>query len=103
MVLGEVELEKWPVEQIKLFEKTAEVRRPVNYLELLEELSTAGVFVGNDSGPGHLAGAIGVPSVVLFGPTKPDVWRPLGPRVTTIHKDPITEITVEAVISAMGL
>ena len=38
----------------------------------------ASAFVGNDSGISHLAAAIGTPGVVLFGPTDPRRWRPLG-------------------------
>lgn len=47
---------------------------PIAKLKLL--MSEAELFVGNDSGPAHIAAAYGVPSVVLFGPTDPDVWRP---------------------------
>ena len=43
------------------------------------------LFVGNDSGPAHMAAAVGCPAVVLFGPTEPDLWRPYGARVTTIR------------------
>jgi heptosyltransferase-3 len=39
-------------------------------------MSGASFFVGNDSGPAHIAAAYGVPCVVLFGPTDPEVWRP---------------------------
>ncbi|MCL4544791.1 MAG: glycosyltransferase family 9 protein [Chloroflexi bacterium] len=42
------------------------------------------VFVGNDSGVTHLAAVLGVPTVALFGPTRPGRWRPLGPRVMII-------------------
>ena len=43
-------------------------------------------FVGNDSGIAHLAASIGVPSVVLFGPTLPQHWAPLGRHVTVLRK-----------------
>ena len=36
----------------------------------------AALFVGNDSGPAHLAAAFGVPVVVLFGSSDPDIWAP---------------------------
>jgi ADP-heptose:LPS heptosyltransferase len=39
-------------------------------------LSQARLFVGNDSGPAHIAAAYGVPCVVVFGPTDPAVWSP---------------------------
>jgi ADP-heptose:LPS heptosyltransferase len=35
-------------------------------------------FVGNDSGVSHLAAAADAPGVVIFGPTDPARWRPLG-------------------------
>jgi heptosyltransferase III len=39
-------------------------------------LAAATLFVGNDSGPAHMAAAFGVPSVVIFGPSDPAVWGP---------------------------
>ena len=44
-------------------------------------LSSAGAYVGNDSGVTHLAAAWGAPVVALFGPTDPRNWAPVGPRV----------------------
>ena len=46
--------------------------------ELASLLLAAEVFVGNDSGVMHLAGALGVPTVGLFGSTNPDWTAPLG-------------------------
>ncbi|GAB4411079.1 MAG: putative lipopolysaccharide heptosyltransferase III [Bryobacter sp.] len=39
-------------------------------------LAEAQIFLGNDSGPAHMAAAFGVPSVVLFGPSDRHVWAP---------------------------
>jgi ADP-heptose:LPS heptosyltransferase len=39
-------------------------------------LSSACFFVGNDSGPAHMAAAFGIPSVVLYGSSDPVVWAP---------------------------
>jgi heptosyltransferase III len=45
-------------------------------------LSRCRLYLGNDSGLTHLAAAVGRPEVlVLFGPTDPRVWAPLGPQV----------------------
>jgi ADP-heptose:LPS heptosyltransferase len=48
-------------------------------------LKRCGVFVGSDSGIAHLAAALKVPSVVLFGPTLPRHWAPLGPHVVALR------------------
>jgi ADP-heptose:LPS heptosyltransferase len=39
-------------------------------------LAGSSLFVGNDSGPAHLAAAFGVPVVVLFGTSDPVIWAP---------------------------
>jgi len=39
-------------------------------------LATAALFIGNDSGPAHMAAALGLPSLVFFGNSDIDLWRP---------------------------
>jgi ADP-heptose:LPS heptosyltransferase len=39
-------------------------------------LAGAALFVGNDSGPAHMAAAFGLPTVVLFGSSRPEIWHP---------------------------
>jgi ADP-heptose:LPS heptosyltransferase len=55
--------------------------------ELASRLAGCRAYVGNDSGVSHLAGLCGARSYVLFGPTSPVVWRPLGPRVRVVDFD----------------
>lgn len=53
--------------------------------ELAAVLRLAGVAVGNDSGPGHLAAAVGTPVVTIFGPTTEAFgFAPRGERVKTV-------------------
>jgi len=87
IVLGEVERARWPAAAIAQCRQTAPVIFPDNYADLLAELATAALFVGNDSGPGHLAAITGVPTLSLFGPTSPVVWKPLGPAAATLQAD----------------
>ncbi len=100
VLLGEVELERFDDGEIKSLESAATVRRPATYLELFNELRTASLLIGNDSGPSHLAGIMGLPTVALFGPTDPGVWRPMGPRVRTLHNGAIEKIPVNDVLAA---
>lgn len=44
--------------------------------EIKNLLASAATFVGNDSGPAHMAAAFGLPVVVLFGSSDPDIWGP---------------------------
>ncbi len=52
---------------------------PHTVTEVFGLLDRAGVFVGNDSGPGHLAAFCGVPTFTLFGPQLPEWFAPLHP------------------------
>ncbi len=60
-------------------------------------LAAATVFVGNDSGPSHLAAAVGTPTLSLFGPTRPANFAPRGRRVRTLRHEPLDALPVEAV------
>lgn len=44
--------------------------------QFLEEVNRCSVFLGNDSGPRHVAVALGIPTVTLFGPEDPFEWHP---------------------------
>ena len=67
----------------------------ISRLELAEVAALARLsrgFIGNDSGVSHLAAAAGTPGVVIFGPTDPQRWRPLGPA-TVIRREPLSALT----------
>lgn len=46
---------------------------------LIEALAPARAFLGNDSGPGHLAAFLGVPTFTIFGPGIPELAAPRHP------------------------
>jgi ADP-heptose:LPS heptosyltransferase len=65
-------------------------------------LSKATVFVGNDSGPAHVAAAFGVPSVVLFGPSNHAIWGPWQTESEiVVAPDGLKEVSVSRVIAAL--
>lgn len=53
--------------------------------QLVSVLQSCRLLIGNDSGVSHLAAAAGIPVLALFGPTSPEVWRPLGNRVRILR------------------
>lgn len=69
---------------------TAISERPVNLCNQLSLAELAAffnhvvAFVGNDSGPSHLAAAMHVPGFVIFGPTDVSIWGPLSSRTEVI-------------------
>jgi heptosyltransferase I len=50
---------------------TAPYHLPVSFLQLIPLLSKAHLFIGGDTGPFHLACALNMPVVGIFGPTSP--------------------------------
>jgi ADP-heptose:LPS heptosyltransferase len=61
------------------------VRACENLKDFLAVLAGARLFLGNDAGATHLAAALGIPSVAVFGPSDPALWRPMGPRVRVVR------------------
>jgi heptosyltransferase-3 len=75
---------------------TVLVDRPL--LVVAAVLRQAQAFLGNDSGLSHLAGLLGVPTLALFGPTDPNQWAPLGPRVRVLRSQPLADLPPERVL-----
>jgi ADP-heptose:LPS heptosyltransferase len=48
--------------------------QPLPWVQSL--IAGAALFVGNDSGPAHIAAAFGVPTIVVFGSSNSKAWRP---------------------------
>src|ERR1017187_9224015 len=53
-------------------------------VEIKKLLSGASLFVGNDSGPAHMAAAFGVPVVEIFGKSDPAIWGPWGTAAAVV-------------------
>jgi len=69
-------------------------RQPINLTgktsigELPALLSQCHLFLGNDSGAMHVAAAVGLPVVAIFGPTDSDGTSPVTPRATIVQQKP---------------
>jgi ADP-heptose:LPS heptosyltransferase len=65
-----------------------EALAPCNISELMDIMDECGVFIGNDSGPGHLAGFCGLPTFTFFGPQLPEWFLPLHPAAEFMEGKP---------------
>lgn len=82
-IIGEVEMDRFGVEEHRAAERLGAMATPT-LADLADRLSRARLFIGVDTGPTHLAAQLGVPTLALFGPTDPAVWRPVGPAVRVL-------------------
>lgn len=57
--------------------------------ELISMISECDVFLSNDSGPMHIAYAVGTPVVALFGSTSPELTGPVGEGSVVLHADTV--------------
>ena len=58
-----------------------------NLKEAIALISRCTLFLSNDSGLMHVAGALGIPTVAIFGSTNPTTTSPVGERSIVIHRD----------------
>jgi ADP-heptose:LPS heptosyltransferase len=72
---------------------------PLDHVKRL--MSGASLFIGNDSGPAHIAAAFGVPVVALFGSSDPVTWAPWRTESHVLTSaNGIAGISVDAVLAA---
>ena len=74
--------------------RVLQYRLPAAVVDTIDQLSfgelaglmvLGGCFIGNDSGPMHLAAACGLPTLALFGPTVDRIWAPLGDNARVVR------------------
>jgi len=106
---------RWPLDNFR--EVAAQLEIPVQWCtgpeEHLEDaiqivdlydlacwISTARVYIGNDSGIAHLAAAVGTPVVAIFLASDPRIWAPRGQnvsgQVTVLERPTVAEVVAAA-------
>jgi ADP-heptose:LPS heptosyltransferase len=82
------------------YRKRLEASAPVIVEESIEAAADlvcgARVYIGNDAGMTHLAALVGLQTFVVFGPTDPHVWRPLGNACHVVQFPPKARSTEAA-------
>lgn len=71
--------------------------------DLAELLAGCRGYLGHDTGVSHLAAACGIPCLLLFGPTDPEIWAPrnTGVRILRAPGGHLDQLAIPPVISAM--
>lgn len=71
--------------------------------ELAALIQSCSCFVGHDSGISHLAAALGLPGLLLWGPTEEKIWRPPSDKMNVLRAaGGLKTLSVEDVIRAFG-
>ncbi|MHC4655655.1 MAG: glycosyltransferase family 9 protein [Planctomycetota bacterium] len=81
-LLGPAEQDRFSNATIKDINNAARCLTDLSLMQVVELLSCSNGFLGNDSGITHLAAGMGIRTLVVFGPTNPTVYKPVGPAVT---------------------
>jgi heptosyltransferase III len=106
---------RWPLENFREVAARLEIpvswcRGPQEHLEdaiqvddlyeLARWISTARVYIGNDSGIAHLGAAVGTPVVAIFLASDPHIWapraQPITGHVTVLERPSIAEVVAAA-------
>jgi heptosyltransferase-2 len=70
--------------------------------ELAHRLAGCRAFIGHDSGISHLAAAVGLPGVVLWGDTAEEIWRPPSEKVMVLrHPAGLARLPVKKVVEQL--
>jgi ADP-heptose:LPS heptosyltransferase len=84
---GEVGLVQSILEQMRCHERAVSLAGQLSVGQLLAALAKFDLYIGNDSGPTHLAAGTGVPTLcICSGTNDPIQWAPLGPAALTIQR-----------------
>lgn len=63
------------------------VAKGLSLLQMASVIEGCRLFIGNDSGISHMAAALGLPTLTIFGPTDPVVWSPRGENVWVVRRE----------------
>ncbi len=89
--------EEFPPELVS----SARLLSPGSAWQLAQQLAGARLYIGNDSGPGHVAAAVNCPTLSLFGPTEARLWHPVGARVLQAPDGDMENLASSTVIDAV--
>jgi len=79
------------------------VAQSLPLVELAALIQSSALFIGHDSGISHLAAALGLPGMILWGHTAEEIWRPPSAKMRILkHPHSLQKLSVETVIEAFN-
>ena len=103
IVGGEAEGERLKRLAAPLSPSRYQVAQSLPLAELAHRLANCRVFIGHDSGISHLAAAVGLPGMVLWGDTAEEIWRPPSEKVAVLrHSAGLARLPVESVLRQLS-
>ena len=79
-----------------------EIAQDIALCDLASKMKSCALFMGHDSGITHLAGALGMDRIILWGPSNKLVWGPRnGKFIILEHHDGIQNIQIDDVWTAL--
>jgi heptosyltransferase-3 len=102
MVGGEAEEDRLDRLALLVPTERVQVARSLPLVEVVQQLRQCSLFIGHDSGISHLAAAVGLLTIVLWGHTVEEIWRPQGDHVTIVREPGgLERIEVEEVLATV--
>jgi heptosyltransferase-2 len=99
LVGGEAEGERLQRLAAALPPARTRVAQSLPLADLARLLQPCAAFIGHDSGISHLAAALGLPGLVLWGETSENIWRPPSKRVRILRNPAgLESLTVDEVV-----
>jgi heptosyltransferase-2 len=103
IVGGEAEGERLKRLAAALPPARCQVAQSLPLADLAHRLANCRAFIGHDSGISHLAAAVGLPGVVLWGDTAEEIWRPPSGKVAVLrHPAGLAQLPVESVLEQVA-
>lgn len=102
LIGGEAEGEKLDRLASIIPNEKLELARSLPLKDLAIRMNNCDAFIGHDSGITHLAAALGLNGIAIWGPSEPAIWRPRSDKFRIIRSDiGINYIQVEEVLSEL--
>ena len=103
LVGGEAEGDRLPRLAAPLPPGRVRLAQSLALVELAQLLQGCRAFIGHDSGITHLAAALGLPGLVLWGDTAEEIWRPPSKKMVVLrHPEGLGYLPVSTVLQALG-